>query len=83
MDREFMSQIGKIGSHTRWAMTEDRTAATQPGRDGLLRKFESQVDPDGRLDPVERAKRVESARRAYYQRLALKSAQARRAKKSA
>lgn len=77
------SQIGRLGAHTRWAMTEDRTAATQPARDALMRKFEDQVDPEGRLDPVERAKRAEHARKAYFQRLALKSAQARRAKKSA
>ncbi|OCB20818.1 hypothetical protein A5674_04165 [Mycobacterium malmoense] len=43
-------------------------------------KFEHEVDPDGQLSPTERAKRAEFARRAYYTRLALKSAQARRAK---
>lgn len=72
------SQVAKIAAHTRWANTDDRSAATQPARDGLLRKFEDQVDPDRRLSPPERARRAESARRAHYQRLAKKSAQARR-----
>lgn len=74
------SSIGRLGAHTKWALTEDRSAATQPARDALLRKFEDQVDPGRRLPPEERAKRAESARRAHYQRLALKSAQVRRAK---
>lgn len=75
--------IAKLAAHAKWASTEDRSAATQAARDGLARKFEDQVDPDRSLSPEERALRAESARRAHYQRLALKSAQARRAKRSA
>lgn len=75
------SQIAKIAAHTRWANTADRSAATQAARDGMARKFEDQVDPERRLAPEERARRAGSARRAHYQRLALKSAQSRRAKK--
>lgn len=74
---------GRIGAHRRWAMTDDRSAATQAARDGLYRRFEDEVDPDRVLQPEERAKRVESARRAYYTRIAMKSAAARRAKKEA
>jgi hypothetical protein len=44
----------------------------------MLDKFEKQVDPEGTLPPQERAKRAENARKAYFARLALKSAQARR-----
>ncbi|MDO0977176.1 hypothetical protein [Mycolicibacterium frederiksbergense] len=44
----------------------------------MLDKFEQQVDPDGTLQPAERAQRAEHARKAYFKRLALKSAQARR-----
>ncbi|MGH3968892.1 MAG: hypothetical protein ACRET2_07960 [Steroidobacteraceae bacterium] len=44
----------------------------------MLDKFEQQVDPDGELSPAERAKRAANARKAYFARLALKSAQARR-----
>jgi hypothetical protein len=75
------TQIAKIAAHASWALTEDRSARTQAARDGLLARFERQVDPDGVLPLDERAKRAESARRAHYQRLALKSAQARRAKR--
>ncbi|WP_244975579.1 hypothetical protein [Mycobacterium kubicae] len=46
----------------------------------MLDKFERQVDPDGELSPAERAKRAEHARKAYFKRMALKSAQARRRK---
>jgi hypothetical protein len=74
-------QIAKIAARVRWAQETDRSAATQPARDGLLRKLEDQVDPDRALPADERATRAESARRAHYQQMALKSAQARRAKK--
>lgn len=77
------SQAGKIGAHTKWANTEDRTAATAPARAAMLRKFEDQVDPDRSLPADVRASRAESARRAHFQRLAMKSAAARAAKKSA
>lgn len=74
------SQIARIAANTRWSKETDRAAATQAARDGMTRKFEDQVDPDRTLAPEERAKRADSARRAHYQRLALKSAQSRRAK---
>ena len=41
-------------------------------------KFEDQVDPDRTLAPAERAKRVESARKAYFTRLAFLAAKAKR-----
>jgi hypothetical protein len=37
-----------------------------------------QVDPDGVLSPAERARRAGHARKAYFTRLALRSAQAQR-----
>lgn len=55
--------------------------ATKPMREGFDAKFEREVDPEGQLSPQERAKRAEFARKAFYQRLALKSAQARRRRK--
>ena len=69
-----------IAQHKRWANEPDRTAATQPARDGLHKKFLDQVDPQRKLDPQERAKRAKNARSAHYREMALKSAQARRAK---
>jgi hypothetical protein len=43
-----------------------------------MRRFEREVDPDGTLDPAERARRAENARKAYFASLALKSAVSRR-----
>lgn len=68
------SMLGRIGAHTKWAKTTDRTAATAPARAALDQKFLDQADGD----PV----RAEHIRKAYFQRLALKSVQARRARKA-
>ncbi len=58
-----------------------RSAAAVPraGRGTYKRddRFEKQVDPEGVLDPKERARRAEHARKAHSLGLALKSAQAR------
>lgn len=67
----------QIAANTMWAGVADRTARTAPARAGLEARFERQVDPDGTLDPVERAKRTKNARQAHFQRMALKSAQSR------
>jgi len=69
---------GRIGAHESWARTDDRPARTANARRAFLARFEHQVDPDGRLSPAERERRAESARKAYFARLALKSAAARR-----
>lgn len=70
----------QIAANESWARCENRSARTLPARIALMEKFEYQVDPQRKLLPAERAKRAENARKAYYQRLALKSAQARRRK---
>ena len=71
----------RIAAHERWAHTADRTAATAPGRAGLEARFEREVDPNGELDPAERARRVDAKRKAHFMRLALLSARSRRAAK--
>jgi len=68
----------RIAAHEKWARCPDRSAATAPARRAFDDRFEKQVDPDGVLDPVERARRAAHARKAYFTRLALRSAQARR-----
>lgn len=73
----------RIAAHESWAKTEDPTARTAPGRAAFRDRFTREVDPDGSLDPAERERRADHARKAYYQRLALKSAKARRAKRDA
>lgn len=70
----------QIAAHESWAHTADRTARTAPARAALMERFEREVDPDGTLPPDERARRAESKRKAHFQRLALKSAKARRAR---
>ncbi len=70
----------RIAAHERWAQTPDRTAATAAARLAAVTRWERQVDPDGILDPRERSQRAESAKKAYYVQLALKSVQARAAR---
>lgn len=67
-----------IAANTRWAHEPDRTAATQPARAAFEQRFLDEVDPERKLRPAERARRAENAKKAYFHRLALKSAQARR-----
>ena len=51
---------------------------TIKAREAFASRFDQQVDPEGLLDPVERARRADHARRAYMTGLALRSARARR-----
>jgi hypothetical protein len=71
-ERSLRSRIGAFTVHAR-----GRTN-TAPARARFLARFEEEVDPDRQLDPETRAVRADAARRAYFARLALKSAQARR-----
>lgn len=68
----------RIAAHSKWAQTADPTDATAPARKAFLDRFEREVDPDGVLPLTERARRANHARKAYFTRLALKSAKARR-----
>lgn len=77
-----MSTRHEIAAHESWAKTVDRTARTQPARNALRDRIAAEVDPEGLMDPVTKAKAVESAIRAHYQRLALKSAASRQRKAS-
>jgi hypothetical protein len=69
---------GKIAANIRWAREADPAAATAAARRGAFAKFERIVDPHNELTPVERARRAERERKAHMQRMALKSARARR-----
>lgn len=59
-----------IAAHESWAATANRSRRTAPARAALEARFLAEADGD----PV----RAEHLRRAHFQRLALKSAQARR-----
>jgi hypothetical protein len=78
---EQRSLRARIAANTRWSRESGRPNAIR-GQRGLYAKFEKQVDPEGRLSPVERAKRTEAAYRAHMARLALKSSKARASRKT-
>jgi hypothetical protein len=74
------ARYGRLGAHTRWARTADRTAATAPAREAFADRWDKQVDPDGLLPPAERAIRAEHAKKAHFTRMAIASAKARKRK---
>jgi hypothetical protein len=76
-DPEDMSRRGKIGAHIKHSRYDSRES-TAPARQAFDRKFENQVDPEGTLSEEERLRRAQHARKAYFARLALASARARR-----
>lgn len=82
MTPEERSLRGRIAAHSKWSK-HDRIEGTAAAREAFLARFERDVDPHGTLDPAERRRRAESARRAYFAKLALKSAQARRGARGA
>lgn len=73
------SAIARQAALTRWSREDPRPALAEV-RKGFDARFEDEVDPERVLPPAERARRVEAARRAYFTRLALKSAKSRRKK---
>jgi hypothetical protein len=68
----------RVAAYSMHAQVVDASAHTRPARDAFMARFERQVDPDGVLAPAERQRRATAAKKAYFVRLALKSAQARR-----
>lgn len=74
--------IGRYGAHVSWANTVDRTARTRKARSSSpsavewhLARLPEQFDDANYND---RLKAAESAQRAYFAKLAMKSAAARR-----
>jgi len=72
----------RLAAHTLHARREARQT-TATARAGFLARFEREVDPDSALDPAERRRRAEHARRAYFIRLSLAALEARRARRAA
>lgn len=65
------SVAGRIGAHTRWGRTPDRTAATEPARKAAASKWVAEVRaefPD--LDEKTVQKLADSRRRAHMTRIA-------------
>jgi hypothetical protein len=63
----------RIAAEISWARTQDRSARTRPAREAFLKRFEREVDPDGKLPPDERASRANHALRAHMLRLRKRS----------
>lgn len=70
----------RMAAHTLHSKYDGReiTASARAAGPGSDDYWLEQVDPDQELDPKERARRASHAKRAHYQRLALKSAISRR-----
>jgi hypothetical protein len=79
-DRVLRARMAAYALH---AQISDETEHTAPARAACLSRFEREVDPDGILDPKERARRAEHAKKAYFIKLALASRKARAAKRRA
>jgi hypothetical protein len=78
------SLISSLANDVRWAAVDDRPAATKPARDAFRDRFVTEArERFGDLPADDLARRAEHLRRAFYKRLALRSAQVRRARKQA
>ena len=73
-ERTLRARLAAHAMHSK----HDSRKTSKAGRVASMSRFERQVDPEGMLEPAERARRAEHAKRAFYTGLALKSAQARR-----
>ena len=73
----------RLAAHTLHAHAEDPSAHTAPARAAFMARFKREADPDGSLPLAERARRAEHLKKAYFIRLSLKAAKARRMKKQA
>ena len=67
----------RLAAHRSWVQTADRAARTRAARDAFMRRFEDQVDPEGKLSHAERLLRAEQARKAHFVELAYRSSRAR------
>jgi hypothetical protein len=77
-ERGLRARIGAYAMHAR----NDARETTANGRAAFLARFERLADPEERLSPAERKRRAEQLRSAYFARLALASAKARRTRGS-
>jgi hypothetical protein len=79
IDRAALGRLGAYSLHSKY----DSRELTSAARVEFLSRFEREVDPEGLLPEAERNRRAEFARKAYFTKLAMKSAAARRARKAA
>jgi hypothetical protein len=74
-ERSLRARLAAYAKHGQ----SDGRAATAKARTAFLARFELEADPEGVLPLDERRRRAERLRKAYFTRLALASARARRA----
>lgn len=73
-ERSMRARIAAYTLHSR----RDPRETTAAARSAFLDRFEREVDPECVLPEAERRRRAEAAKKAYFTKLALRSAQARR-----
>lgn len=73
-ERSLRARIAAYSLHSQ----VDSREHTKPARKAFLERFYNEVDPNRELSEAERERRAEAARKAYFTRLAYKSARARR-----
>src|ERR671933_3098181 len=78
-ERSLRARIAAYALHAQ----QDPRETTAKGRAAFLARFDRQVDPEGLLEPEERRRRAEQARRAYFARLSLAAVKSRQAKRAA
>ena len=76
-ERTLRGRLGAYVLHSR----HDSREITAPARKAFMARFEREVDPDCKLPEPERARRAESAKRAYFIRMRLRSVQKRAKRK--
>lgn len=69
----------RMAAHALHASVDSREH-TEQARRAFMARFDDEVDPNRELPEPERRRRADQAKKAYFTRLALKSAQARRRK---
>lgn len=72
-DRKTIARLGGLAR----AASHSSVDLARKGQAGLDARFLREVDPNGVLSEVERARRADAAKRAHFTRLALASAKAR------
>jgi len=77
-ERSLRARLAAYALHAQ----HDPRETTANGRAAFLARFDREVDPEGLLEPDERRRRAEQARRAYFTRLSLAAAKARQAKRA-
>jgi hypothetical protein len=78
-ERALRARLGAYAMHAR----NDARETTAKARAAFLARFERLADPDGQLPEAERQRRAKQLRSAYFARLALASAKARRVRRPA